>query len=310
MLLPYTLVFRLYGLLHPGIYPLENTTILYRFLFGQLHGNPLVEQILGILIVFIQAVWINRTVIRHRLSREITLFPGLFYIILVSLSPSLLGLNPSLITNFIFIIVLDDILSIYLKKEVAKELFNYGFGLGLAVLIYPPYFPLLCSAIAGIAIMRNITLRQILQWLGGVLSVFFLSSLCFSFFGPWDALIKEIFHLNPEIVTFWKIQDWRSWVYLFLILFALIVLLLNTNLINRGIAYKERKKWKVLYWILFFAILSLFFTRARPWEVSNIIAIPLSMALGSIAANTRNTIVVEIAHLIILIGILFMQYNG
>ncbi len=309
MLLPYAVVFRLHGLMYPTSYPLGEGSTFYRFAFGWIHGNPMIEQVVGILIVFFQAVWINRIMIQHRLSRENTLFAGVFYILLVSLTPAQLGLNPSLIGGFAFIIVLDDILRIYLKKEVASELFNYGFGLGLAWLIYPPYFVLLLSIFAAIAIMRSLNIREILQWAGGVISILFLSLMAYSYVGDWYEMVHDLVQWNPSNLLSWQVNDWRHWVYLAIVVLAVVIIVLNSNLLNRGIAYKERKKWKVIYWVLLLSFFSVFSGLKVEWDRMDLIAIPLSMLLGAVAANSKRTIVVEFLHILIFITVLFLQFN-
>ncbi len=307
MLLPYTVLLRFQGFLHPTTYPMEQASLFYKTFFYWLHGNPLVEQIEGVFVVFIQAVWINRIVIRHRLSSVITLFSGVFYILLVSLTPGQLGLSPVLIAGFVFIAVLPSMLRIYLVKQAAGDLFNYGFGMALAGLIYPSYFVVMLSALPGIAILRSIKLKEILQWMGGVIAVVFFGGLSFSMWGMEEEFFSGLLNWNGALVAGLRHLNVWNGLYLFIMGFAILVVFLNTQVVMRNIAYKERKKWKVLFWVLAFAVLSVFFAPGLDWYPVDIIAVPLSMALGTIASKTKNNLLLEIVHVLLLIGILFLH---
>jgi len=85
MLLPFAIILRLYSLVFASsIKSAEEGGILYTSFMHLLPDNPIIKSAISIVLVFIEAVLINRLVIKNRFSRDITLLPGMFFIILVS----------------------------------------------------------------------------------------------------------------------------------------------------------------------------------------------------------------------------------
>ena len=90
--------------------------------------------LLGLFLVFFQAILINIVIARLRMAVEVTLLPGLVYILLVSVIPDFLNLTPLLFANTFFILALLEMYKIYRSKSFAGNIFNIGFWLGIGSL--------------------------------------------------------------------------------------------------------------------------------------------------------------------------------
>lgn len=83
LLLPYAILLRIHSLLYPvstvdiGSNGIQESILTF-------FSGPLSQNIAATLLVFLQAVFINRLAIVNRLSSEITLLPGLVYIIIAT----------------------------------------------------------------------------------------------------------------------------------------------------------------------------------------------------------------------------------
>ena len=92
--------------------------------------------IVGILLVFVHAVMINVIVARFRMANEVSLLPGVCYILLASSIPEFLNLSPILLANTFFIIALFELFGSFRQKSVIANIFNVGFWLGIGSLFY------------------------------------------------------------------------------------------------------------------------------------------------------------------------------
>jgi len=77
--------------------------LLQRLVFNNI-SDALIQNIVANLLIFVHVLLINYICIKHKLSREITLFSGLFYVLFVSLLPDNMVLSNALIANTFIII--------------------------------------------------------------------------------------------------------------------------------------------------------------------------------------------------------------
>jgi len=107
LLLPYTIILRIYSLIYPSAYESSQVDGWINYsVFSFLLEYPRIQAIIAILIIFIQAVCINYIVNKHRLLVRPNLFPGLLYILLTSFHKEFLLLNPIILANFFLLIAL------------------------------------------------------------------------------------------------------------------------------------------------------------------------------------------------------------
>src|SRR5690606_28440376 len=104
LLLPYVVLVR--GLAISGGFPPESESrgILSEWLAGEVISSTPLKVVIGILLVYVQALQLNRVMIQNRMTQELTLFPGMVYILLVSYFPAYNGLNSVLIGNTFILI--------------------------------------------------------------------------------------------------------------------------------------------------------------------------------------------------------------
>ncbi|MEL6987061.1 MAG: DUF6427 family protein, partial [Bacteroidota bacterium] len=137
-------------------------------------NSALFESLLSILLVFFQAVLINRIVIINRLSNGIHLFSGLFYILFMSFIPETYYLSPVLLGNTFVILSITELFYAYKKQEASGKIYNAGLWLGIAVLFYAPNLFLLAFGIIGISVLRVFKFKEMFQFFIGFLNVVIL----------------------------------------------------------------------------------------------------------------------------------------
>ena len=66
----------------------------------------------------------NIIIAKFRMASSVSLFPGLFYVLLVSMLPEFLTLSPALLANTFFIIAIWELFETYRKNEVSGNIVN------------------------------------------------------------------------------------------------------------------------------------------------------------------------------------------
>lgn len=234
--------------------------------------------LLPVLLVTGQGIVANTLVTRHRMSRKVTQFPGLFIILCWALVPAFRALHPTQVAGFFLLLGLLSMGRIYKKEEPAVPLFNTGAWLGLAVLFAPAYLFVLPAFIIGIGILRRPDFRSMLQFLAGPLVVFFLFFSGTYFYGlSGDALSRQFsdFGLLPP-PTFEPLQLTGLVVLALLLLYAIgsygnLVRLLNIE---------GKKNGNLLIWVLLFLALSILASGAAGIPYYQVITVPVGLLIG------------------------------
>ncbi len=128
----------------------------------------LLPTLLTIVLLSLQAVLINVLVSNHRLASEVSLFPGLFYILIASSLPDFLCFSPIHLANTFLIIALGILMATYKQSSCADLIFNVGLWLGVASLFYPPFLLFLFVGMAGLNVLRAYKIRERLMILAGM----------------------------------------------------------------------------------------------------------------------------------------------
>ena len=75
----YITLIRLNTLINPVAYELKSSDGYLNEVFFNLLSNPLSQSIVAIVLIYIQALVINRIGIKHKLNKNFGLLPGVFY---------------------------------------------------------------------------------------------------------------------------------------------------------------------------------------------------------------------------------------
>jgi hypothetical protein len=264
--------------------------------------------IVGIVLVFVHAVLINVMIANFRMANEVTLFPGVCYILLVSSIPEFLYLSPLLLANTFFIIALFELFGSYRQKSIVGNIFNVGFWLGVASLFYFSEFIFLLFAFLSSSILRKFHFKEALITTVGLIVPYIL--------------ISVYFFWNDQLLWFWESQfvnnfgfldfdikysiETYSKLGLFAILFMIIFISSGNYMAKKNL--QIQKNISILYWALFFGFLSVFLQASIGLEHLLIFVVPLSIFLSFNLLNLRRSFA-EALHLIILVGILIFQFK-
>lgn len=263
--------------------------------------------ITSMILLLIQAFYINILVSEHRLSAEVNLFPGLFYILISSFLPEFNYLTPMLMANTFFIIALGEVLATYKKPNVADRIFNVGFWIGIASLFYPSYLALIVFGFAGLNMLRAYKFRERLMSVCGLLIPYILAGTYFFWFKKWPEFLSMISQ-NFAFLSF--VETTPAVVYRSLGIFTVLILVVNFS--HRSYQLKQKMEVQRKINILFWGLLSTAFSVLIQSDITVshllITSFPIGILLSLNFTNMTSRMA-EVIHLLLLAGVLALQFQ-
>lgn len=308
LLLPYIFVIRIGTLIHPVLYtitPLD--TPLTKVIFDSL-PNPLLQQIIANVLIFIQALLICNIALKHKLANEGTLFSGALYVLYVSLFLSNATLTPALIANTFLIIALANILQTYKVTDDVASVFNTGFFLGTAALIYPPYIFGLIFGYLGLVIIYTMRFRETLQYLIGYFIPLFLVWVA-SLYVPVLASFLTVFVQNAFKYSYPHSISYIDLVGLVIMGLSLLVSLLVYGKLTFKKTIQSQKKIEIVYWLMLCVALGYGIMATHEFEILIGLALPLSILMGIYISESKSKVLYELYHLVLVGYILISYFN-
>lgn len=276
-------------------------------LYDWVNWQSVPAQILSIFLLAVQGFIVNYIVLENRLSNENTLFPGVFFVLLSSAFPDFLYLSPVLLGNTFFLIGLSQILKVYKKNQCAGYIFNAGFWVGLASLVYFPFIFMAVVMVAAILILRAPKMSEILLNLIGTITIFWLIGIGFYLTDHFQQFSSLQFANNFDFLGFLDSNfTTQSWIK-----FGLFFLLLLWSILNAGIYMgkkniESQKKITILYWVLAGGILAGMFQRAVTLDHLLVLTPALGIFLGFSFENMKASIA-EAIHFVLFVSIIVSQ---
>lgn len=309
LLLPYIFILRLNTILNPvGYKPHQSESILMDLLY-EFIPNALMQNIIGNILIFIHVLLINQISIKNRISKEITLFAGLLYILFISIISENNLLSPILIANTFIIIALANLLNTYKLPNATVYIFNTGFFIGVASAIYTPYFTYIFFGIISLLLLRSFRILEKLQFFIGLSLPYFL---LFTYkywndikFADLD-FVKEIFFRFPILSGDNLVIFYVSVVFLFLCVgFAIF----NYPSFTSKKSIQSQKKIDIVYWFMFFTLVAflIFKTNGSLHLIS--LVLPLSLLIGIYLSDSKRIIFNELVHIFIVALIFITQFK-
>ena len=290
---------------HP--FDTDHAGILSSFLYGVIGKDHWSLKVLSIALILYQAFQVNRLVSLNRLTRENTLFPGLFYILLVSLTGEFIPLLPVLLANTFVIILLMDVFKQTRNIELPMNMFNVGLWAGISSLFYTPYLIYLGLGMFGVLYLRTYkwldTLRAIL---GFVVPYFLLCTILF-LNGQLHTFIPVHFGDVFALLDLRRVLTWQN--YTVLAFYGMIILMavITSGTYNSGLNIHVRKKINVLFITMMGGLILIALVANTGIDSLIFLALPLGVFMAAMFLELEKQFA-EIIHFLLFITALSFQY--
>lgn len=310
LLIFYILILRSSVFVVPPEWELGSMGVLSAIFFEWIEPASLWAYVISFGLLLFQAIIINTISVKHRLSNEINLFPGLFYLLISSLLPDFLYLSPLLIANTFFLIVISELLETYKVPACADRIFNVGFWIGIASLFYFSYIIFILLGLIGLGILRAFYLRERIGLIVGGLVPYILLGTYYFWFDQFDFFYDTQITQNISWLDF-QVGKIGSGTLIKIIAFSLILIavLLSSRFYKLKKIIQVQKKIDILLVALLVGGISILFQSKITTEHFLILSIPIGILLSFNFTNMKKQWA-ESIHLIILIVVLAWQYRS
>ncbi|GJM35381.1 MAG: hypothetical protein DHS20C18_43820 [Saprospiraceae bacterium] len=282
--------------------------ILSNWVYGAIGFQGWLPNLVALLLIFAQGLMINAIVFQFRMSNEINLFPGLFYILIGSLIPEFYHLTPLLMANTFYIMAIWGLFGTYKVPSCANRIFNIGLLMAISSLFYFSYILFILQAIVGLNILRAFQIRERLMVIVGAIIPYFYLGFYYFWHDELNYFLELQFSNNTGFLDF-TLQtglDLYIGLGLFIILFLVAILSYGEYTSKKQI--QVQKKMNILFWGLLITGLSLLVQADIQLEHLLILNVPLGIFIAeNFTLMSRRT--AETIHWVIVFGILFMQYS-
>jgi len=311
LLLPYLFLIRIKTLVEPtSTVTDELDGTLPAALLNGLQGEGFSQSILSIFILFIDALLINRLVIKSHIGRENNLVSGMIFALLASILTQNLGLSAELMATPWIILSLQAIFNCYNNIKSADDIFLAGFYMSLASLFYAPLLLLLIFTFTALMIMRSFTGIERTQHLAGWIIPYFLVS-SVEYYLDLPSTLRFTSFLQG--FGFFGVLAKGMNISALLVLAGLLIILLWA-LINFGNFLGKKviaaqKRISILYWFLLFVGIIAFSRAHVDYPLILLFNIPISIFVTFSLMDMKNRIWPELIHLSLILLLVIIHLD-
>ncbi|MDB4925761.1 DUF6427 family protein [Mucilaginibacter sp.] len=270
--------------------------------------DPLLNIFLAGVLVFAQALMINRVVNQYGLLSRPSFLPALMYIILTTLFTPFLILSPPLICNFLVIWMLYKLFSLYKTDDAKSTAYDLGMIVAIGSLIYFPFIYFFLTIWIALIIFKPFNWREWVAGIMGYITIFFFLAVFYYLKGNLNVFYTIWVPLGTKFPGHVNIQY-----YNYLVLIPVIIIFILGIFKIRQIFFRSyvqvRKSFQLLFMVFLVAGLS-FYVKAE-FNLSHFLlcTIPAAVffAYYFLYANTRW--LYESLFFILLISIVYFQFN-
>ena len=281
----------------------------YRLLSYVFPDGYLIYRILGLVLVIIQAIIFNISLIQYKAYNQNTYVASLIYMVLmmcmedfITLSPQLMGLTFVILSSSIVFKLIEG------RRKADEDFLKIGLFTGISILFYPLYMFFIFPIIIALLFFTNTIIRRYLLLIFGITLPLFLTWLKYYWFGQLDAFY---FNLNFLMASGdgIKILEWKNLLAILFIpavffIYSFLRIMQSTAFIN----YQVRlQKYYFLYVIFGFLIILLDYHRT-----SHILIVLIPVAtffISHLFLIIRKTLISELLFLTFLTLILLLNYS-
>jgi hypothetical protein len=293
------------------VYPGGITTPLWSALVPLFNALPSwLNVLVMVAVVSGGAIYFNLLINRYDVLYKNSYVPALLYVLLASSLTPVLEVHPLHFINLLLLRIMSSVFSFFKKERAVPQLFNGGFLISVAVVLYLPLFPLLLFYLFTLALMRDFNLREWLTALVGMALPFF-------YLAVWwfpDTLMDQL-QLLREYITAYKIPGWTHfsenvyWLSGYLVFLLILGLLRLRSHYYKNIVRTRMYQQVVLLLLLFAAAVTYLMGGCRPVNFLLLI-IPMSIVMAYYLISAKRRQWLYEFMLWILVGLIVWNHTG
>lgn len=267
------------------------------------------REIAMVLLLSLQAFFLSYLIMEHRLSREVSLFSGVFYLLLSASSLWFLPFSGVIVANTFMIFALWAILNTYRIPNCADTIFNIGFWIAIATLFEVSYFVFLIWGIFGLNFMRALKLKEILTVLAGFITPYILLSTYFFWIDKYSFFWKEHLYKNISITQFAFFDNLWLNIGVGIVMLCTLIAVLSSGEYLKKKNIQSQKRIGVIFLLMLISLGTVIFQTNLEATTVLVLLIPLSVFMGFTFINISRQAASSI-HLIWIVLIIAIQIQS
>ncbi len=258
--------------------PLSNN--LDEWLNSKLNNPQIFYNLFSLLLLLIEAIYLNYILIKHNFFFKNSYLPALFYVLVNSLYPAMLGHSSQLLAAFFLIVVLDKLFSLYDNENAVTKIIDAGVFTGIAALFSFDALMFLPFVVYSVASIRPFKLREVVLSACGLFIPLYVLAVIYFLKGDVETVKNGFFIVNTA-TNINAIQfSYENITPLIIALpLSVIAFFMYQNDIGRN-NVKTRKIQNVVLVMLFFSVGSALFSKPSFVYCLPYIGIPLGIILS------------------------------
>lgn len=258
--------------------PLSNN--LDEWLNSKLSNPQIFYNLFSVALLLIEALYLNYILIKHNFFFKNSYLPALFYVLVNSLYPAMLGHSSQLLAAFFLIVVLDKLFSLYDNENAVTKIIDAGIFTGIAALFSFDALMFLPFVVYSVASIRPFKLREVVLSACGLFIPLYVLAVIYFLKGDVETVKNGFFIVNTA-TNINAIQfSYENITPLIIALpLSVIAFFMYQNDIGRN-NVKTRKIQNVVLVMLFFSVGSAFFSKPSFIYSLPYISIPLGIILS------------------------------
>ena len=258
----------------------ESSNFFYQLLISPIESNSIFQRVILVSIIFWQCMLMNRMMVNEKIISNNSFFAAVFYFLLLSISPKIIHINPTILSMFLLILSLTKILSSYLDKNAYSKVFESAFLISLAGLIHPPFIVFIPIVWIGMSIFSQVEWRHWALSIIGIICPWYIIYSIATFFSiEYSSFSLSLLFLfeegpkySPNLINLICLTIFG--LICFIALAELMIRLRQKNI-------KARKSYILLLWIIPFSVIYFLVSNDFFYMKLIVSAIPLSAAISN-----------------------------
>jgi len=269
--------------------------------------NSFIYPFFTYLLIFIQALLLNKYIGQYRMLSRSNFLPAFSYILITSVFPAWWQMSAALVVNTFLVWIWGSVLTLYKNNQAKKTLFNIGILLGFSTFVFTPSFYFVVVLLFWLIILRSFDLTEYLVCLLGVsLPYYFLFTILF--LSDNMEIVKYMFEFQ-FVAPSLKQNNW-IWFGLAVIIIPFITSLLYfQNTISRMLI-QARKNWHVLMVYLLSCLIVAGLNGSVKLEYWIIAAIPFAAFNSNAFFSPKRNIFPNLIHIVSLVYIIVINIKA
>jgi len=265
--------------------------------------NHFVNNALGFVLVNWAAIKFNRLLDTAGIVTQFRFLPGLVLLFFFSLDQQVMGLTPLVLGLVPLMYAIQVILKLNNKGEIHRFVFLAGLFLGLAGLLYPPFFLLVFTFPVIITLIRGWAFRYFFWNLFGVLfPLYMVGGIEFSLTGELNFL-KGVF-ISPRIITVelapaFGLEMWKMYALLSVVILTSVIGVVAFLRIRQLAVLKiqQRMAAVLILFIPFYLLFAAGYFMGQGYQLA-LLALPVGYLLNYWISYQSNPILRDVAFLL------------